>query len=280
MNNLVSVIIPCYNAERFIQTTILSVQNQSYQNFEIIVVNDGSTDNSLNIIKNLNDQRIHIIDKENSGVSDSRNIGFQKSKGDFILFLDADDVISDNYFSSALEVFESNNKIDFCTYYIEHIDENNKKINVENKRGTFENIQFEIASFLNYISACPSAYIYRKRSLENNHIKFATNLKSPEDRHFLFKVGKYLNGAIIDQNKAILNYRINQNSLSHNISTNLLLMQEVFYLQTINDDLLNSNSKKIFTRKMSYQLTITFIRLFKPYKAIKYLFLYLKSFLS
>jgi teichuronic acid biosynthesis glycosyltransferase TuaG len=276
---LISIIIPCYNAEKFIADTINAVCNQSYKNIEIIVLNDGSTDNSLQKIQGVNDYRITLIDKKNTGVSDTRNQGFLISKGTYILFLDSDDIISEKYIESAINIMNTEPKIDFCTYHIEHIDEHNNKINIENKRGTYNNISYEIAAFLHIVSACPSAYIYKKKSLEKYQIKFAENLKSPEDRHFLFQVGKHLNGILVDASKATLNYRINQNSLSHTISKNLLLMQEIFYLQTIKDNLLDGEPKKIFIRKMSYQLTLTFIKIFNPSKAIKYLFLYLNSFL-
>src|SRR5690606_10832622 len=93
MNGLVSIVMPCYNAEKYITETVNSVINQTYKNWELIIVNDGSTDNSLNMIKEFaaNDNRISFIDKSNSGVSDSRNKGLEKAKGEYIAFLDADD---------------------------------------------------------------------------------------------------------------------------------------------------------------------------------------------
>ena len=275
---LVSVVIPCYNAERFIKQTINSVLKQTYQNFEILVINDGSTDNSLNFIQSYTDSRIAVIDKANSGVSDTRNIGYQKSKGQYILFLDSDDVISENYFSSAIDFLENNRDYSFCTFHIRHIDENDKIIeNIPNKRGTYQNIQEEIAIFHPNVSACPSTYIYRKCDLEKYNIKFAKNLKSAEDRHFLFQVGKHLKGTILSLETANLFYRINQKSLSHHKSESLLRMQEVFYWQTINDKLLPKYLEKKFSKKMSYQLISTFVRLKEYKKVIKYSLIYLNN---
>jgi glycosyltransferase involved in cell wall biosynthesis len=86
-----SVVIPLYNKERHIKKTILSVLNQSNNNFEIIIVNDGSTDNSVKIIEEFNDSRIRIINQENQGVSAARNRGINESRYDWIALLDADD---------------------------------------------------------------------------------------------------------------------------------------------------------------------------------------------
>jgi glycosyltransferase involved in cell wall biosynthesis len=274
---LVSVIIPCYNAASFICKTIQAVFNQSYQNFEIIVVNDGSTDSSPDLIKSIVDDRIRMIDKANSGVADTRNVGLAQAKGKYILFLDADDIISKDYLLSAVEVLENNPAIDFCTFYIKHIDEADMPLNIADTRGSFQNIQKEIAEFNPAVSACPSAYVYKKNSLEIRVIYFNVCLKSPEDRHFLFQVGKYLKGAIIPKEKAFLNYRINQNSLSHRKSDALLLMQEAFYQITIKNKLLSGETEKIFSKKMAYQLIATFVKLKNYKKTVQYVFIYLKN---
>jgi glycosyltransferase involved in cell wall biosynthesis len=86
-----SVIIPLYNKAQYIERAILSVLNQTYQNFEIVVVNDGSTDNSLEIVKNLSDKRIKLINQPNGGVSSARNNGVMHASYEFVTFLDADD---------------------------------------------------------------------------------------------------------------------------------------------------------------------------------------------
>ncbi len=86
-----SVVIPAYNAEKFINRSVESVLGQSFPDFEIIVVNDGSKDNTLGVLKDINDERLVVIDQENQGVSVARNNGIQNAKGEFICFLDADD---------------------------------------------------------------------------------------------------------------------------------------------------------------------------------------------
>ena len=93
MGELASIIIPAYNAERYISEAIESVINQTYTNWELIIVNDGSTDNTEKIAQSYaqKDSRITYITQENKGVSVARNIGYNASKGDYLGFLDADD---------------------------------------------------------------------------------------------------------------------------------------------------------------------------------------------
>ena len=94
-----SVIIPLYNKEVSIASTIQSVLNQTYDDFELIVVNDGSTDKSREVIADIADSRIRIIDKENGGVSGARNRGIREANNEWITFLDGDDRWDANYLS-------------------------------------------------------------------------------------------------------------------------------------------------------------------------------------
>ncbi len=92
MTPFFSVVIPLYNKASFIKSTIDSVLNQSFGNFELIIVNDGSTDNSLTKINSIEDQRVRVISQENKGVSSARNLGIKSAKSNLIAFLDADDI--------------------------------------------------------------------------------------------------------------------------------------------------------------------------------------------
>lgn len=87
----ISVIIPLYNKEKQIRYTIDSILKQDFTDFELIIINDGSTDNSLKIVKEINDERIKIINQTNAGVSVARNRGIDEAKGEYVFFIDADD---------------------------------------------------------------------------------------------------------------------------------------------------------------------------------------------
>lgn len=94
---MISVVIPLYNKEQSILSTLQSVLNQTYQNFEIVVVNDGSTDNGASLVETIGDSRIHLIDKPNGGVSSARNLGITNAQSEHIAFLDADDLWETSY---------------------------------------------------------------------------------------------------------------------------------------------------------------------------------------
>ncbi|EME5412439.1 glycosyltransferase family 2 protein, partial [Enterococcus faecalis] len=108
---LVSVVIPVYNVEKYVEKCLDSVINQTYQNLEIIIVNDGSTDNSLSICqkKKLSDSRIKLINKENGGLSSARNAGIECAQGEFICFIDSDDWIELDYIEVLLNGMENTN---------------------------------------------------------------------------------------------------------------------------------------------------------------------------
>lgn len=126
MQPFFSIIIPLYNKEEFIHETISSVLNQTYKNFEIIVVNDGSTDNSLSIARGFTDPRINILEQENLGLSQARNNGIKISRYNFIAFLDADDLWRTNYLECIVNLISKyNNSFVFATkskpWYKKHL---------------------------------------------------------------------------------------------------------------------------------------------------------------
>ena len=88
---MISVVIPLYNKEASIKQSLMSVLSQSYQNFEVVIVDDGSTDNSVAKVEEIQDSRIRLIRQKNGGPSKARNTGVKNAKGEWILFLDADD---------------------------------------------------------------------------------------------------------------------------------------------------------------------------------------------
>lgn len=99
MNELVSIIVPIYNVSEYLEKCIMSLINQTYKNIEIILVNDGSTDNSLDICKKYEteDKRIVVLNKINGGLSDARNYGIERAKGKYITCVDSDDYVTDDY---------------------------------------------------------------------------------------------------------------------------------------------------------------------------------------
>ena len=136
MTPLFSIIIPLYNKEMFIEYTIKSVLNQTFTDFELIVINDGSTDNGLNVVNSIKDKRIRIINKENTGLSAARNSGIKLAHANFIAFLDADDLWKHDYLECINtsinkhpkeRVFATSN----CTWFKKESPDFNSKSNCE-----------------------------------------------------------------------------------------------------------------------------------------------------
>ena len=115
MNKLVSILIPCYNSERFILDSINSLLKQDYENIEIIIVDDGSTDESLRIAESINDIRVHVYSQSNSGACVARNFAFEKCHGDYIMYFDADDLINKSYVSSLVKCLRDANDLSIAT---------------------------------------------------------------------------------------------------------------------------------------------------------------------
>ena len=101
-----SVIIPLFNKEKFIKQTLLSVLNQTLTDFEVIIINDGSTDDSLSIASSLKDKRIQILNQQNKGLCASRNLGIKTSKGTFMAFLDADDLWMEDFLETIYKLIQ------------------------------------------------------------------------------------------------------------------------------------------------------------------------------
>lgn len=127
----VSIIVPIYNVEKYLNRCLDSLVNQTFKDIEIIALNNGSTDSSLDILKDYasNDNRITIIDNENLGVSKARNIGIDKASGKYIVFVDSDDWIDTNMIEVLYSNITKNNcDLVMCTYVREFDDHSKEKI--------------------------------------------------------------------------------------------------------------------------------------------------------
>ncbi len=172
--NKVSIIVPIYNEENNLRKCIESLINQTYKNLEIILINDGSTDNSKEIIDSYKDKRIVAIHKKNTGIGDTRNTGIDKSTGDYIMFVDSDDYIELNCVEILLKnLNENKSDLVISNYYL---DTPSKTYEMNLKIFNSINIK-EDCDLLCKINLSPWIKLYKKDLLINNSNRFPINLK-------------------------------------------------------------------------------------------------------
>lgn len=185
MNELISIIIPVYNAEHFLERCLSSLLSQTYKNLEIILVNDGSTDNSANIINQFakKDSRISPIHQNNQGVSTARNIGLKNANGDFIGFVDADDEVLPEMYEVLLKnALENKADISHCGFEVITRDSTVKfhgtgDFSILDKN---QGVQEILSGTRVEPSVCNK--IYKKNVIEN--LEFPTDIKINEDLLF------------------------------------------------------------------------------------------------
>lgn len=209
MRTDVSIIIPLYNKEKCIKATILSILKQTYKNFEILVVDDGSTDGSANIVKSILDGRIRYMYKSNGGVSSARNMGIDEAQNDWILFLDADDQLDERCLEVLCKPLEENSKIDISTakFHVEKKGHKSISTNCPFKGIIPNNYKW---LFLNKYNLRTGCCIIRKEILESN--KFDENLSRFEDMKSILDWIRYTR--IYVSPESVMTYQTDNSSLS------------------------------------------------------------------
>ena len=190
MKPFFSVVIPLYNKENHIYNTIKSVLNQSFKDFEIIIVNDGSTDKSIDVISTIVDNRIEIIDKKNEGASKARNIGIQNAKSDYVALLDADDIWYPNHLQNLKHLIECFPGCGlYCSGY--EISYYNKKIVGFKFYGivdTYEEIVSDYFTSSRPGSIASSSSVAISKKIIQRHGYFDTDIKSGQDTEFWIRI--------------------------------------------------------------------------------------------
>ena len=206
-----SIVIPVYNVEKYLSKNLDSLINQTYHNIEIICVNDGSTDGSLDILnayKNI-DERIKIINNKNHGVSYSRNVGIDYSTGDYIAFVDGDDYVDEDYAFCLLKLIDDQG-INMGISLNHHIDDDfEQEKNLWIKKASSLEIINNI--YMNRIYMAVWNKIYSLKFLHDYNIKFDETLWYAEGMHFNIQCLVKCKNVCIG-NKRIYHYRSNPNS--------------------------------------------------------------------
>ena len=183
MKSDISIIVPIYNAEKYLDKCLKSLVNQTKRELEIILINDGSTDGSENIIKKYKDKRIKYFKNKNQGIGKTRNFGIEKATGKYIMFVDSDDYIDLNSCEKMYEKAEKNNlDVVMCDFYKVYDDGKIEEVRTSSFADSTLKENPDIIT--EYLS--PWAKIYNLEMIDKNHIKFVENLKY-EDAPFVIK---------------------------------------------------------------------------------------------
>lgn len=254
-DKLVSVIMPVFNGEKTILRSVASILEQVHQNLEIIIINDGSTDRTENLLSTIDDPRIVLINQENGGVSSARNAGLQRMKGDFFCFLDADDYMMPHSVSSRLQKFISSDEI----WYVDGIvDEINSKNGERLRRyiPSFKGAPLKELLLIKETCFCGQTWMIRS-VFQENMPRFTEGQTHGEDLNFFIECAKYggkydfVSEVILQYNRspdsAMSNikglenfYRSHLGTLKQHIQTNLISVDEW--------NLLKKRIKKILIR--------------------------------
>lgn len=268
--DLITIIIPCYNSSNFVIETIQSILVQKKVNIEIILIDDGSTDDLVAKISIINDSRLSYVYQKNSGVSAARNHGLKLSNGEYIVFFDADDIMTEDFLFSRLDVFLNSNVIDYVCGEVQ-------KFNKEGLipcyyQGTSSDAINEILFYNNSIITCPSNFMFKKIFLNENQLLFNEKLSSTADRYFLIECSKVGKG-FLHKNAGMLLYRVSENSMSHQLSHKLVLDNQVYYEELIKHRLIPDNIRNKSLFLGNFILFASYWKIQEKQKSIKFAFL-------
>lgn len=262
--DLISIIIPVYNVESYLERCINSILNQTYKKFEAIFINDGSTDNSLDILKKYQekDKRIIIINKDNAGTGAARNDGLNKARGEFISFLDSDDWYDEEYLEELYKnLKDSNSDIAMCNLKVVY---DNKEKNHNTNVYSFKKVDLEKEpEKILGILAMPVLWnkLYKRELILKYSIKFP-NYSFSEDVEFLYKL--FLHVKVVSKvEKNLYNYYQRLDSATKKIKLDTI--EQVRKVLINIESYINKNFPKkksifnLYKIQFLYSVSITFL---------------------
>ena len=233
----VSVIIPLYNAEKYIARTLQSVLSQTYKNIEILIVDDESPDNSVRVCQQFSDSRIKIIHQKNRGLAGSRNTGIRHAQGDYLAFMDADDIWLPEKLKIHVAHLESNPKLGISFSRSAFIDETDKPL------GTYQITKLEDITPLDILCRSPigngSAAVFRKAVFDDikyqdnlygtvEDFYFDDNFRLSEDIECWVRIAVQTQWKLAGIAQPLTLYRIHSNGLSANLKQMIEFREKVF----------------------------------------------------
>ncbi|OKH33362.1 glycosyl transferase family A [[Phormidium ambiguum] IAM M-71] len=224
---LISVIIPAYNSEKTIKETIESVLNQTFSDFELIVVNDGSTDSTLEIVNNIKDSRMMVFTYPNAGVAVSRNRGVSHSSGEFVSFLDADDLWTADKLEAQLKALQENPEAAVAYSWLDSIDESGNFLRQGERIKENGDIYTKLL-LIPFVSSGSNGLIRRQAFIEIGG--FDESLAASQDYDFYLRLAARYHFVCVPEVQIL--YRILSGSMSTNIhrleATSILVRERAF----------------------------------------------------
>ena len=215
---LVSVIIPVYNASRYLAECVQSVLDQSYPHLEVLLVDDGSTDDSLSVCRQLSqeDNRVSVLSKQNGGASSARNWGLSQARGYWVVFVDSDDFVKRDYIQHLVEA-ACQSDVDFVISGLQYwdeitgsrVDKSYPSVTLKGKDLVLSFLQYRI-----YENGGPISKLYKASILKENGISFNEKLHYAEDCDFMLKYIRHI-GSLRFIAEVDYIYRLLPTSLSH-----------------------------------------------------------------
>ncbi len=214
---LITIIVPCFNAQNTIKETIESVLKQTYNNYEILIINDGSTDNSVEVCTNYthSDDRISIISINNQGVSVARNIGIQHAQGEYIAFLDSDDLWHPKKLEKQIEYLSDHPDVGVCFSKVEFLSQAGQSLN---QYSTVPAQGLVATGLLTENLTCTTSNILCRQQVIKDVGPFNTTMSFAEDQEWLLRVALMSTWRIMGLQEVYVGYRTNQGSLSSQLN--------------------------------------------------------------
>lgn len=211
MKELITVIIPVYNTELYLEECVQSVLQQTYDNLEIILINDGSKDKSGEICDNFQkaDNRIIVIHQKNQGVSSARNKGLDISKGKYVVFVDSDDFVESDYIQ---KLYEQILNYDIAVCGIGRFIQDEKKENLIREQELSQSELISQTLGNNYVGGFPVNKIFRKEIIDLHNIRFNETIHIGEDMLWILSYLNYCQKGFYIS-KTLYYYRLNENSV-------------------------------------------------------------------
>lgn len=253
----VSVVVPAFEAHQTVRETVESILAQSHRELEVIVVDDGSSRPLESLLGEIKDPRLRYVWKEHSGVSDTRNRGFASTQGDFVAFVDADDILSPRFVERRLALMTEHPDLGAACSTVCVIDESGRV----QPGWSLNSVQRpeEIWEFSHAAVTCPSGYLFRRAVLEQHAIGFEPSLSSSADRLFLLD---FLSVSTIGWvEDAPLLYRRTSESMSHALTPGLAHDREVFLRLVVERNAIPTHVLPAFRARQHYTLAAMYYRL-------------------